>query len=191
MYSRKITYSKCIYTRNFSISSGTDNDRLKENYCFPRERNHNSSINKCTFTKVYRKKSSQGTIHTYLGKGNMSLEFSVRHQIYTLASPAVARDRCCYHTNFIAVPPSVKAIAQVDRVVTTQSQLLQPLSGLCVQRFLLLKWSICIILCFSTLSLGDGGLKGIYRAMYFCQSVKTKKKGGLVNNDSLIHQGHT
>lgn len=26
--SRKITYSKCIYTRNFSISSGTDNDRL-------------------------------------------------------------------------------------------------------------------------------------------------------------------
>lgn len=153
MYSRKITYSKCIYTRNFSISSGTDNDRLKENYCFPRERNHNSSINKCTFTKVYRKKSSQGTIHTYLGKGNMSLEFSVRHQIYTLASPAVARDRCCYHTNFIAVPPSVKAIAQVDRVVTTQSQLLQPLSGLCVQRFLLLKWSICIILCFSTHSL--------------------------------------
>lgn len=166
-----------VYTpRNFSISSGTDNDRLKENYCFPRERNHNSSVNKCTFTKVYRKKSSQGTIHTYLGKGNMSLEFSVRHQIYTLASPAVARDRCCYHTNFIAVPPSVKAIAQVDRVVTTQSQLLQPLSGLCVQRFLLLKWSICIILCFSTLSLGDGGLKGIYRAMYFCQSVKTKKK---------------
>lgn len=38
---------------------------------------------------------------------------------YTLPSPAVARDRCCYYTNFIAVPPSVKAIAQVDRVVTT------------------------------------------------------------------------
>lgn len=56
-YNRKITYSKCIYTRNFSISNGTDNDRLKENYCFPRERNHNSSVNKCTFTKVYRKKA--------------------------------------------------------------------------------------------------------------------------------------
>lgn len=176
----------------FSISNGTDNDRWKENYCFPRERNHNSSVNKCTFTKVYRKKSSQGTIHTYLGKGNMSLEFSVRHQIYTLASPAVARDRCCYHTNFIAVPPSVKAIAQVDRVVTTQSQLLQPLSGLCVQRFLLLKWSICIILCFSTLSLSRRRrLERDIQSDVFLPISKNEKKGGLVNNDSLIHQGHT
>lgn len=33
--SKKITYSKCIYTRIFYISNGTDNDRLKENYCFP------------------------------------------------------------------------------------------------------------------------------------------------------------
>lgn len=32
-------------------------DWTKGNYCFPRERNHNSSINKCTFTKVYRKKA--------------------------------------------------------------------------------------------------------------------------------------
>lgn len=72
-------YLLYMYTRILFKSRGANNDRLNEKLLFPPQKKPQLMYKQVYVYKVYRKKSFQWTIHTYLGKGNMSLEFSVRH----------------------------------------------------------------------------------------------------------------
>lgn len=110
-----------MYIHILFKSCSTNNDRLNEKLPPPQKKtkkikNKNPQLmyKQVYVYKVYRKEPFTLTLAKVIY--HLSLLCVIR---YTLPSPAVARDRCCYYTNFIAVPPSVKAIAQVDRVVTT------------------------------------------------------------------------